>query len=63
MRRALAVGPFMLSLPLVEQEVHYIVWPVASKTLNVSKDPDKDYKHLEKAVSKLLSNFPPKPGK
>jgi hypothetical protein len=41
-----------------------LVWRgVASKTLNVSKDPDKNYKHLEKAVGKLLSNFPPKPGK
>src|SRR5262249_5502428 len=30
-----------------------------SKTLNPQKDPDKSYKNLEKAVAKLLRNYPP----
>jgi hypothetical protein len=32
-----------------------------SKTLDRNKkDPDKNYQHLEKAVAKLLRNYPPK---
>jgi len=37
-----------------------LVWRGSvSKTLNPSKDPEKNYKHLEKAVVKLLKNYPP----
>jgi len=32
----------------------------ATKTLNPSKDPDKNYKNLEKAMAKLFKNYPPK---
>lgn len=32
----------------------------ATKTLNPSKDPDKNYKNLEKSVAKLMRNYPPK---
>jgi hypothetical protein len=31
-----------------------------SKTLNINKDPDKNYQNLEKAVGKLLKKYPPK---
>ena len=31
----------------------------ATKTLNPSKDPQKNMKNLQKAVAKLLKNFPP----
>jgi hypothetical protein len=31
----------------------------ASKTLNPPKDPDKKQENLDKAVAKLLKNFPP----
>jgi hypothetical protein len=31
----------------------------ATKTLNPPKDPDKRQKNLDKAVAKLLKNFPP----
>jgi hypothetical protein len=31
----------------------------ATKTLNPSKDPQKNQKNLEKAVAKLLKNYPP----
>jgi hypothetical protein len=38
-----------------------LVWHgTVSKTLSVSKDPDKNYKNLQKAVAKLLRNYPPK---
>jgi len=38
-----------------------LVWRGSvSKTLNIKKDPDKNYKNLEKAVAKLLRNYPPK---
>jgi hypothetical protein len=42
----------------------HLVWRgTVSKTLNISKDPDKNYKNLEKAVGKLLKHYPPKPEK
>ncbi len=31
----------------------------ASKTLDLKKDPDKNYKNLEKAIAKLFENYPP----
>lgn len=41
-----------------------LVWRgVVSKTLNVGSDPNKNYKHLQKAIAKLLAKYPPKPGK
>lgn len=37
-----------------------LVWRgAASKTLDIKKDPDKNYKNLEKAMAKLFKNFPP----
>ena len=41
-----------------------LVWRGAvSKTLNISKDPDKNYRKLEKAMAKLFRNYPPGIGK
>jgi Domain of unknown function (DUF4136) len=41
-----------------------LVWKgQATKTLNPSKDPKKNQERLNKAVAKLLKDFPPKPGK
>jgi hypothetical protein len=39
-----------------------LIWRgiTATKTLNPSSNPDKNYKNLEHAVSKLLKDFPPK---
>jgi len=31
----------------------------ASKTMDLSKNPDKNYKNLEKAIAKLFKNYPP----
>ena len=37
-----------------------LVWRgAASKTLNINKDPDKNYHNLEKAMAKLFRNYPP----
>ncbi len=32
----------------------------ASKTMDLKKDPDKNYKALQKAMAKLFENYPPK---
>lgn len=38
-----------------------MVWRgMATKTLNPSKDPEKNRKNLQKAMAKLLKNYPPK---
>jgi hypothetical protein len=37
-----------------------LVWRgAAEKTLDIKKDPDKNYKNLQKAVAKMFKNFPP----
>jgi len=37
-----------------------LVWRgAASKTLDIKKDPDKNYQNLQKAMAKLFKNFPP----
>jgi hypothetical protein len=35
----------------------------AKKTIELKKDPDKNYKNLQKLMAKLFKNYPPKPGK
>jgi hypothetical protein len=32
----------------------------AVKTINLQKDPDKNYKNLQKVMTKLFKNYPPK---
>ena len=37
-----------------------LVWQgAASKTLNIKKDPEKNYRDLEKTMAKLFKNYPP----
>ena len=31
----------------------------ASKTIDLKKDPDKNYRNLQKAMTKLFKNYPP----
>jgi len=31
----------------------------ASKTIDLKKDPDKNYANLQKAIAKLFKNYPP----
>ena len=41
-----------------------LVWRgEASKTIDVKRDPDKNYKNLQKAMAKLFRKYPPQPGK
>jgi hypothetical protein len=41
-----------------------LVWRgSASRTLDISKDPDKNYRNLEKAMAKLFKNYPPHAGR
>jgi hypothetical protein len=35
----------------------------ATKTIDLKKDPDKNYKNLQKAMAKLFKNYPPTPNK
>ena len=35
----------------------------AVKTIDLKKDPDKNYKNLQKVMAKLFKNYPPTPGK
>ncbi len=35
----------------------------ATKTIDLKKDPDKNYKNLQKAMAKLFRNYPPAPNK
>jgi hypothetical protein len=49
-----------LILNIYDPAKKQLVWRgSATKTLNINKDPDKNYKNLEKAVAKLLRNYPP----
>jgi hypothetical protein len=35
----------------------------ATKTIDLKKDPDKNYKNLQQAMAKLFKNYPPQPKK
>jgi hypothetical protein len=35
----------------------------ATKSIELKKDPDKNYKNLQKAMAKLFKNYPPQPNK
>jgi hypothetical protein len=53
-----------LTIGLFDPASKQLVWRgAASKTLNISKDPDKNYRTLEKAMAKLFRNYPPGSGK
>ena len=53
-----------LTIGLFDPASKQLVWRgAASKTLNISKDPDKNYRNLEKAMAKLFRNYPPGTGK
>jgi hypothetical protein len=53
-----------LTIGLFDPASKQLVWRgAASKTLSISKDPDKNYRSLEKAMAKLFRNYPPGTGK
>jgi hypothetical protein len=48
-----------LVIGLFDPDAKQLVWRgAASKTLNLSRDPDKNYRTLEKAMAKLFKNYP-----
>jgi hypothetical protein len=50
-----------LVLDIYDPARRQLVWRgSATKTLDLSSDPDKNYKNLQKSVDKLLKNYPPK---
>jgi hypothetical protein len=53
-----------LGFDVYDQAGKALIWRgSATKTLNPPKDPEKKQKNLDKAVAKLLQNFPPQPKK
>ena len=53
-----------LAIGLFDPATKQLVWRgSASKTLDIKKDPDKNYRNLEKAMAKLFRNYPPRAGK
>jgi len=49
-----------LALDMYDSAKHDLVWRgVASKTIDQYAKPDKQQKNLQKAVAKLLKNYPP----
>ena len=53
-----------LALDMYDAAAKQLVWKgQATKTLNPSKDPEKNQQNLNKAMAKLLKDFPPKPKK
>ena len=53
-----------LVIGMFDPATKQLVWRgSASKTLDINKDPDKNYRNLEKAMAKLFKNYPPRVGK
>jgi hypothetical protein len=53
-----------LVVNLFDPNSKQLVWRgSASKTLDIKKDPDKNYVNLQKAVAKMFKNYPPESGK
>ena len=49
-----------LAVDMYDSANHDLVWRgVASKTLDPKAKPDKQQKNLNKAVAKLIKNYPP----
>ncbi len=54
----------MLLVNLYDPERKQLVWRGdATGSIDLKKDPDKNYKNLQKAMAKLFKNYPPQPNK
>ena len=54
----------MVALDMYDVAAKELVWKgQASKTVSSEKDPEKRQKNIDKAMAKLLKDFPPKPKK
>ena len=50
----------LLFVDMYDRTTKQLVWRGdVSKTLDLKKDPDKNYKNLQKAMAKLMKNYPP----
>jgi hypothetical protein len=53
-----------LVVELFDQAAGHLVWRGSvSKTLDIKKDPDKNYRNLQKALAKLFQTYPPGAGR
>lgn len=49
---------------LYDHATNRLIWRGgATKSIQLTKDPDKSWKHLDKAMAKLFKDYPPQPGK
>jgi hypothetical protein len=54
----------MLLVDLYDPAKKQLIWRGdATKSIDLKKDPDKNYKNLQKAMTKLFKNYPPQPGR
>jgi Domain of unknown function (DUF4136) len=54
----------MLMIDLYDPARKQLIWRGdATKSLELSKNPDKNYRTLQKAMTKLFKNYPPPPSK
>lgn len=54
----------MLLVNLYDPAQKQLIWRGdATKAIELKKDPNKNYKNLQKAMTKLFKNYPPQPGK
>jgi hypothetical protein len=54
----------VLVVDLYDPAKKQLIWRGdATKTVDLNKDPDKNYKNLQKAMTKLFKNYPPQPSK
>ena len=52
----------MLLIDVYDPAQKRLIWRGdASKTIDLKKDPNKNYKGLQKAMAKLFKNYPPQP--
>jgi hypothetical protein len=53
----------MLLIDLYDPARKQLVWRGdATKTIDIKREPDKNYRNLQKAMAKLFKNYPPRPG-
>jgi hypothetical protein len=53
-----------LAVDVFDPAKKQLVWRgMTEKTLDINKDPEKNYKTLEKVIAKLMKNYPPGSGK
>jgi hypothetical protein len=53
-----------LSVDLYDPARKQLIWRGdATKTIDLKKDPDRNFQNLQKAMAKLFKNYPPQPGK